>query len=56
MSPSIPTTFLPISDMAESSSLLLRSIMKTYAPSDTNLFAVAKPMPLPPPVITSWCA
>jgi hypothetical protein len=27
--------------------------MKTYAPSDTNRFAVAKPMPLPPPVMTA---
>jgi hypothetical protein len=27
--------------------------METYAPSDTNLFAVAKPIPLPPPVMTA---
>jgi hypothetical protein len=27
--------------------------MKTYAPSATNLFAVAKPMPLFPPVLSA---
>ena len=27
--------------------------MKTYAPSDTNRFAVAKPIPLLPPVTTA---
>jgi len=55
-------TFLPIYDIAVSSSFLLRSIMKTYTPSDTNLSAIAYPMQIDPSIIvyisivylTSW--
>jgi hypothetical protein len=46
-------TFLPITDTALSSSACRRAVMKTYAPSSTNLFAVAKPNPLLPPVMTA---
>jgi predicted anti-sigma-YlaC factor YlaD len=46
-------TFLPITDTALSSSACRRAVMKTYAPSSTNLFAVAKPIPLLPPVMTA---
>src|SRR5271168_5334153 len=44
---------LPISFSAASSCAWRRPVMKTYAPSATNLFAVANPMPLFPPVITA---
>ena len=45
-----PVTFLPISLTATANSGSRRSVMKTYAPSFTNRFAVARPMPLLPPV------
>src|SRR5260221_4920466 len=45
--------FLPISFSAASSSSCRRPVMKTYAPSATNRFAVASPMPLFPPVTTA---
>jgi hypothetical protein len=43
--------FPPICFTAASSSLWRRPVMKTYAPSETNLYAVASPIPLFPPVI-----
>ena len=45
-----PVTFLPISLTATVNSGSRRSVMKMYAPSFTNRFAVARPMPLLPPV------
>src|ERR1700735_1750713 len=45
--------FLPISFTAASSSDWRRQVRKTYAPSATNRFAVARPMPLFPPVTTA---
>src|ERR1700674_1022407 len=38
---------------AASSPACRRPVMKTYAPSATNRFAVARPMPLFPPVTTA---
>src|ERR1700723_3260718 len=38
---------------ASSSSLWRRPVMKTYAPSLANSFAVAKPIPSVPPVMTA---
>src|SRR6266404_2703875 len=52
-SPSTPVTFLPISFTAAANSGSRRPIMKTYAPSFTNSFAVARPMPLLPPVTSA---
>ena len=46
----IAVMLLPISFTAASSSAWRRPVMKTYAPSATNRFAVARPMPLLPPV------
>src|SRR6202034_2313376 len=48
-----PVTFFPISFTAASSSAWRRPVMKTYAPSATNRRAVARPMPLLPPVTTA---
>src|SRR5438128_7660099 len=47
----MPVTFLPISFTAAANSFPRRPVMKTYAPSLTNCFAVARPMPLFPPVM-----
>src|SRR5258708_15704557 len=44
-------TFRPISLTAAASSESRRPVMNTYAPSLTNRFAVARPMPLLPPVM-----
>ena len=49
----MPLTFLPISLTAVVSSGSRRPVMKTYAPSFTNSFAVARPMPLLPPVMSA---
>src|SRR5882757_6259418 len=46
-------TLLPISAFALSSSLWRRPAMKTWAPSSTNFFAAARPIPLDPPVMTA---
>jgi hypothetical protein len=46
-------TFLPICLTASSSSAWRRPVMKTWAPSATNRRAVARPMPLLPPVMTA---
>src|SRR5438128_3659662 len=48
-----PLTFPPISFTAAASSGSRRPVMKTYAPSFTNAFAVARPMPLLPPVMSA---
>src|SRR5262249_55309085 len=45
--------FLPIRAAASSSSFLRRPVITTCAPSSTKRFAVAKPMPLLPPVTTA---
>src|SRR5215510_11323844 len=50
-SPWTAVTLLPISFTAAANSGLRRPMMKTYAPSCTNCFAVARPMPLLPPVM-----
>src|SRR5262245_13066483 len=50
-SPWTAVTLLPISFTAAANSGLRRPVMKTYAPSCTNCFAVARPMPLLPPVM-----
>src|SRR3989454_546480 len=52
-SPWMPVTFLPMSLTAVASSESRRPVMKTYAPSFTNAFAVARPMPLLPPVMSA---
>src|SRR5713226_2351851 len=52
-SPCTPVTFLPISFTARANSGSRRPVMKTYAPSSTNCFAVARPMPLLPPVTSA---
>src|SRR3989454_5226859 len=52
-SPCTPVTFLPIAFTAAASSGSRRHVMKTYAPSFTNCFAVARPMPLLPPVTSA---
>src|SRR5262249_35198789 len=52
-SPWTPVTFLPISLTAAANSDSRRPVMYTYAPSLTNRFAVARPMPLLPPVISA---
>jgi hypothetical protein len=50
--PETPVTFLPISLTAVSNSVARRPVMKTYAPSPTNVFAVASPIPPLPPVMS----
>jgi hypothetical protein len=45
-------TFFPIVVIARSSSCRLHPGIKTCSPSSTNCFAVARPIPLLPPVIT----
>src|SRR2546425_7533361 len=52
-SPCTPVTSLPISCTAAASSGWRRPVMKTYAPSLTNCFAVARLMPLLPPVTSA---
>src|SRR5262245_1317037 len=52
-SPCTPVTFLPICVTAASRSACRRPVMKTWAPSATNRRAVARPMPLLPPVMTA---
>src|SRR5882757_9606972 len=49
----MPVTLLPISFSAASSSAGRRPVINTCAPSATNRFAVARPMPLFPPVTTA---
>src|SRR5919106_1415141 len=51
--PWTPVTLLPISFTARASSESRRPVMKTYAPSLTNCFAVARPMPPLPPVMSA---
>src|SRR6202011_332869 len=50
-SPRTPETLLPIAFTASSSSFWRRPVMKTYAPSLTNSFAAANPIPSVPPVM-----
>ena len=52
-SPCTPVTFFSISFTARANSGSRRPVMKTYAPSCTNCFAVARPMPLLPPVMSA---
>src|SRR5947209_20573244 len=52
-SPCTPVTFLPISFTAAANSGSRPPVMKTYAPSFTNCLAVARPMPLLPPVTSA---
>src|SRR4029077_2681717 len=52
-SPCTPVTFLPISFTAAANSCSRRPVMKTYAPSFTNCFAAARPMPPLPPVTSA---
>src|SRR6266481_8036532 len=49
----MPVTFLPICFTAAANSSSRRPVMKTYAPSLTNAFAVARPIPLVPPVMSA---
>src|SRR5262245_52096845 len=53
MSARIPFMFFPISFTAAVNSRSRRPVMKTYAPSLTNSCAVARPIPLFPPVISA---
>src|SRR5580658_6900915 len=52
-SPRTPTTLLPRAFTAPSSSFWRRPVIKTKAPSSTKRFAMAKPIPMVPPVITA---
>src|SRR5262249_5961861 len=52
-SPCTPVTCLPTCLTASSSSAWRRPVMKTWAPSATKRRAVARPMPLLPPVMTA---
>src|SRR5437588_3174133 len=52
-SPCTPVTFRPISLTAAANSGSRRPVTNTYAPSFTNSFAVARPMPLLPPVMSA---
>src|SRR5689334_3534468 len=53
MSPATVVTFLPIKAAASFSSFSRRPVITTCAPSSTKRLAVAKPIPLLPPVITA---
>src|SRR4029077_6527565 len=46
-------TFVPIALTASSSSFRRRPVIKTYAPSSANSFAVANPIPSVPPVMSA---
>ena len=52
-SATMASAFGPNSFAAASSVAWLRPVMTTLAPSATNSFAVARPMPLLPPVINA---
>src|SRR5690349_11063882 len=52
-SPRTAVTLLPISLTAAASSGSRRPVMNTYAPAPTNSFAVARPIPLLPPVTST---
>src|SRR5229473_5057184 len=52
-SPWMPVTLSPIAFTASSSSLWRRPVMKTQAPSLTKSFAMARPIPSVPPVMTA---
>src|SRR5882724_9122994 len=52
-SPWTAVTLLPISLTAAASSGSRRPVMNTYAPSRANSFAVARPIPLLPPVTSA---
>jgi hypothetical protein len=52
-SPCTPATFLPMSFTAASNPDCLRPVIKTNAPSSTSCFAVARPIPLLPPVMSA---
>ena len=52
-SPCTPVTSFPISLAAAANSPSRRPVMKTCAPSFTNRFAVARPMPPLPPVTSA---
>src|ERR1700737_4114613 len=52
-SPRTAVTLRPISLTAAASSGPRRPVMNTYAPSPTNSFAVARPIPLLPPVTSA---
>src|SRR5579871_452757 len=53
MSPVTVVTFLPIKAAASFSSFSRRPVITTCAPSSTKRLAVAKPIPLLPPVMTA---
>ena len=53
MSPCTPVTRPPICFTAASSASWRRPVTNTDAPSAANAFAVARPMPLVPPVTTT---
>src|SRR3954467_7875995 len=53
MSPATVVTFVPMKAAASANSFSLRPVITTCAPSSTKRFAVAKPMPLLPPVMTA---
>jgi len=51
--PCTPVILLLIFFTAAANSASRRPVMKTYAPSFTNSFVVAKPMPLLPPLMSA---
>src|SRR5579871_6546940 len=53
MSPVTVVTFLPIKAAASFNSFSRRPVITTCAPSSTKRLAVAKPIPLLPPVMTA---
>src|SRR6476661_9148716 len=53
MSPATVVTFLPIKAAASFNSLSRRPVITTCAPSSTKRLAVARPIPLLPPVMTA---